>query len=163
MSKGEGYPSRAVVAQYKVPEPSTKLARYYVMTSFCGRENCSGSRAFMCKHSEHFIQPMAAQDPMIDFDCASRDISICQWVKFWDSMRLWLLERGYILYEHGYHWNNKYIGDFTFTAPKTPSIGNGTLPYAFFGGDPTYIPVPPLSAEPVVRLMSTHLSCASSI
>ena len=93
---------------------------------------------------------MAAQDPTIDFDCESRDVSIHQWVQFWDSTRLWLLERGYILYDHGYHWRGEYIGDITCNVPKTPSIGHGKLPYAFFGGDPSDIPVPPLSTQLLV-------------
>ena len=106
---------------------------------------------------------MGAQDPTIDFDCENREASFYQWAELWDSMRLWLLEKGYILYDHGYHWNNEYIGHVTFTAPKTPSIGDGNHPYAFFGGDPTDIPVPPLSAESVVRPLPTCLSCTGSV
>ena len=100
-----------------------------------------------------FEEPL---EPEVDFDCNDRDVSIYVWLAFWDSIRSWLSERGYTLFEFGYHWGKRYEGSPEYWVPKlsNPSDSDVKHPFAKYGGDKEYIPMPPLSGCIVVRTFS---------
>ena len=96
---------------------------------------------------------MSQHDLQLDFDCNDRDVDIYDWLAFWDSTRFWLSDRGYTLFEFGYHWGGRYEPDPSYWVPKlgNPSVSNVKHPFSKFGGDPEDIPTPPLVGSIVVR------------
>jgi hypothetical protein len=98
------------------------------------------------------------QIPAVDFDCDDREVGVHEWFAFWDSSRSWLAERGYTLYEYGCHWGDEYRGYVTFSTPKLSTPDKVDHPFAFSGGDSPSIPVPPLSACPIVRFVTFPIS-----
>ena len=59
-----------------------------------------------------------------------------------------------MLFEFGYHWGKRYEGNPEYWIPKlsNPSDSDVRHPFAKYGGDKEYIPMPPLSGRIVVRL-----------
>jgi hypothetical protein len=102
---------------------------------------------------------MLEQHPQVDFDCDDRGVTLYTWLMFWDSTRSWLAERGYTLFEYGYHWRNKYDGDVTCWTPKLndPSVSDVGHPFSKSGDDEKGIPVPPLSGCVVVSPFILHV------
>ncbi|KAF8481432.1 kinase-like domain-containing protein [Gautieria morchelliformis] len=98
--------------------------------------------------------PEPEQHPQVDFDCDDRGVTLYPWLTFWDSTRSWLAERGYTLFEYGYHWRKRYVGDVTYWAPKLndASVSHVEHPYSNFGGDEEGMAVPPLSGRVVPRI-----------
>ncbi|KAF8481430.1 kinase-like domain-containing protein [Gautieria morchelliformis] len=95
-----------------------------------------------------------AEHPQADFDCDDRGVTLYTWLAFWDSTRSWLAERGYTLFEYGYHWRKRYVGDVTYWAPKLndASVSHVEHPYSNFGGDEEGMAVPPLSGRVAPRI-----------
>jgi hypothetical protein len=102
---------------------------------------------------------MPEQHPPVDFDYDNRDVTRYTWLAFWDSIRSWLAERGYTLFEYRYHWESSYCGYVTHLAPKlnTLSVSDVEHPFCKSGGDPEDLPVLPLSGRNVVRPFVFHV------
>ncbi|TDL23638.1 hypothetical protein BD410DRAFT_786875 [Rickenella mellea] len=92
---------------------------------------------------------MGTLDPLVDFDCENRDVSIEKWRQFWDTTDSWLTERGYTLFEYGDEWNgnSRY-----YYAPKHSTVYMAEHPFSLYGGDTDGYPFPPLSAPHYHRI-----------
>ena len=95
---------------------------------------------------------MPEQHLQVDFDCDDRSVHISVWVAFWASTRSWLAEHGYTLFEYGYDWGDRHIGEATCLIPKlnNMSVSDVVHPFSKYGGDVEGIPVPALSGYVVV-------------
>ena len=103
---------------------------------------------------------MPEQHWQVDFDCDDRDVTIYAWLEFWDSTRSWLADRGYTLFEYGYHWGDRHVGEVTCSIPKLNDASPCEVEYPFskYGGDAEGIPVPALSASVMVHPFILHLA-----
>ena len=102
---------------------------------------------------------MPEQNLQVNFDCDDRSVTIYVWLAFWDSTRSWLADRGYTLFEPGYHWGEKYVGEVTYLIPKLSDASKSDMehPFSKYGGDVENMPVPTLSACVVVCPFILHL------
>ena len=102
---------------------------------------------------------MPERQLQVDFDCNDRNVTMHVWLAFWESIRPWLAERGYTLFEYGYHWGDRYVGEVTYLAPKlNDTLPSNEHPFSKCGGDVEGMPAPALSADWVVRVLVLHLS-----
>ena len=97
-------------------------------------------------------QAMSERQFQVDFDCDDRDTTMHAWLSFWQSIRSWLAERGYTLFEYGCHCGDKYVGEVTYLAPKlNDTLPSHEHPFSKCGGDKEG--AIPLSARVVVRVL----------
>jgi hypothetical protein len=93
----------------------------------------------------------------IDFDANDRDYDFEKRVSFWESMRFWFSERGYLLYRYDYEWNGKPLDHAGSTSPQFVFEGEVQHPYSFSGGDSSELKSPPLNNDVNVRAKQLSL------
>lgn len=72
--------------------------------------------------------------PQITFDVNERDFDQHDRLNFWESMRPWLLERGYELYRPNYTWNGDVCDEVINFEPIHEFEGTVQHPYSPVGG-----------------------------
>lgn len=70
----------------------------------------------------------------VDFDVSSRDFSWDDRMNWWESMRPWFLERGYILYHQNWVLDKDFGECLASLSPRSVSCVPQEHPYSFTGG-----------------------------